>query len=99
MANLPAKPAGMSQTNFVFAILFVTFFVFVTLKGDLAKWLAIFGFGGNAGGTAANPAAGASTPAAPAGISALPGLPALPGLSSAPPVTSGLQPAPPFAIN
>lgn len=42
---LPGQPAGISQTSFIFATVFVAYLVFITLRGDLAKWLGVFGFG------------------------------------------------------
>lgn len=42
---LPGQPTGISQTSFIFAAVFVAYLVFITLRGDLAKWLGVFGFG------------------------------------------------------
>jgi len=33
----------MPQTSVIFAALFVAFLVFITRRGDLAKWIGIFG--------------------------------------------------------
>jgi hypothetical protein len=41
--TLAAQPSGMSQTSFVFGVVFVAFLIFITLRGDLAKWLGVFG--------------------------------------------------------
>lgn len=41
---LPGQPAGVSQTSFIFAVTFVAYLVFITMRGDLAKWLGVFGF-------------------------------------------------------
>lgn len=41
--TLPGQPAALSQTSFVFAVVFVAFLIFITLRGDLAKWLGVFG--------------------------------------------------------
>lgn len=43
--TLPGQPTGVSQTSFIFAIVFVAYLIFITLRGDLAKWLGVFGFG------------------------------------------------------
>jgi len=37
--------SGISQTAFVFAVLATAFLIFVTLRGDLPKWLGLFGIG------------------------------------------------------
>lgn len=42
---LPGKPSGISQTSFIFASVFIAYLVFITLKGDLGRWLGVFGFG------------------------------------------------------
>jgi hypothetical protein len=33
----------MNQTSVIFAALFVTFLVFITMRGELGQWLEVFG--------------------------------------------------------
>lgn len=65
-----AAPAQISQTAFLFAALGFAFLFYVTIKGDLPKWLGLLGLAGTASGAApglAVPAATApATPTAPA---------------------------------
>lgn len=42
---MPGKPAGISQTSFIFATVFVAYLIFITLNGDLPQWLGVLGFG------------------------------------------------------
>lgn len=58
---LPGQPAGISQTSFIFATVFVAYLVFITLRGDLAKWLGVFGFGAYTAPSASTNAAGTGT--------------------------------------
>lgn len=49
--GVAAQPvARFSQTAFIFAVIAFAFLVYVTIRGDLPKWLGLFGFGGAAGG-------------------------------------------------
>jgi hypothetical protein len=68
--------ANVNQTSFLFGAVFFAFLFFVTVRGDLGKWLGLLGL---AGGGATTPNAGASLPAAPS----LPGLPGLPQIGAA----------------
>lgn len=49
MANLPGKPAGINNTAYFFAFLAFAFLFYVTAKGDLGKWLGLFGLAGDTG--------------------------------------------------
>lgn len=49
---LPANP-GISQTNYLFFMVFVLYLIFITLNGDLAKWLGVFGVGSAGAGATA----------------------------------------------
>jgi hypothetical protein len=71
--NLPGNP-GIDNTSFVFFVLTAAFVFFVTVRGDLPKWLGLFGLA-NSGTTTAQPSAASS------GVPAIGGLPALPALS------------------
>jgi hypothetical protein len=66
--------SGINQTSFLFGALAFAFVFFVTVRGDLPKWLGLLGL---AGGSSAPAGTGAALPAAQnpfAGIPALPGL-------------------------
>jgi hypothetical protein len=56
-----APPAGVSQTNFLFAMVFVAYTIYIVLNKDFAKWLGVFGVGS---ASAAVPASGPAAPAA-----------------------------------
>jgi hypothetical protein len=65
---LPGQPSGVSQTSFIFATVFGAYVIYITLRGDLAKWLGVFGMAANAApnvasATAPNVAAPGSAPA------------------------------------
>lgn len=46
--NTAAAPVSQfSQTAFVFGVVMFTFLVYVTIKGDLPKWLGLLGLGGS----------------------------------------------------
>jgi len=36
------KPVGVSQTSFMFGAVFVAFLIYITLRGDLSKWIGVF---------------------------------------------------------
>ncbi len=64
--------SGINQTSFLFASLGLAWLFFITVRGDLPRWLGLLGL------------AGSSSSAAPAASSTsqepfIPGLPALPG--------------------
>ena len=46
----------MQQSNVIFAVIFFAFVIFVTIRGELPAYLAIF-FGSGGGGGNASPAA------------------------------------------
>lgn len=74
---------GANHTTFVFGAVFAAFLFWITVRGDLGKWLGMLGL---AGASKATP--GTTTP----GVSALPALPTLPSLLpalTAPSVSSG----------
>jgi hypothetical protein len=77
-ARATGNPGGINNTAWLFFILAAAFLFYVTVKGDLPKWLGLFGLarGTTAPATAASPGA---TPAA----NGLPGLPKLPNLTGA----------------
>lgn len=67
--QLPGQPSGVSQTSFIFASVFVAYLVYITLRGDLGKWLGVFGFGAGGGapsGTSGVTGSGTGTNTAPA---------------------------------
>lgn len=58
----------MNPTSFMFGAVLFAFLFYITVKGDLAKWLGLLGL------------AGSSTPASPSPL----GVPAVPGLPGSP---------------
>ena len=60
--------ANVNQTSFLFGAVVFAFLFFITVRGDLAKWLGLLGLAGGS-------AAASGTPALPA-LPAIPGLPA-----------------------
>lgn len=71
--------SGINQTSFLFGAILFAYLFFVTVRGDLPKWLGILGLAGTSGTTTLP----ASTPTGSngnAGISGLPTLPALPSV-------------------
>jgi hypothetical protein len=68
---------GINNTAYLFFVLALAFIVYITVKGDLPKWLGLFGLGGTpAGATGSNPVA-TGTPSVAGGLPGLPGLPSL----------------------
>lgn len=89
MAIAAVKPTGVSQTNFIFAMIFVMYLIYITLNGDLAKWLGVFGLGSAASGTQAQVTGQGNLSSITQGVSSvgnLPALPALPTLGTISPV-------------
>ena len=75
--SLGNPSGGINNTAYLFFVLALAFIVYITTKGDLPKWLGLFGLGGSpAGATAASPAS-TGTPAAASGLPGLPGLPTI----------------------
>jgi len=70
--------SNVNPTSLMFGAVMFAFLFYITVKGDLAKWLGLLGLGGSAPATlapASNPLAGVSTvPIAPLA----PGAPSLP---------------------
>ena len=71
----------MNQTAVIFGVLVAAFLFYVTTRGDLPRWLGLFGLassGGSAGGQlGSSPYPGVGTSPAALGM---PGLPALPSI-------------------
>jgi hypothetical protein len=80
--------AGVNQTSFMFGAVVFAYLFFITVRGDLAKWLGLLGLagGGVSGGGVSGggvSGGGVNAPAvsgAPAGVG-LPALPSIPNLS------------------
>lgn len=81
MPTLPAQGAAPSvtinNTAYLFFVLFGAFIVFITIRGDLPKWLGLLGLGGS-------PKAATSTQGGTAGATggALPSLPSIPSIGA-----------------
>src|SRR5271170_6180265 len=75
---LPGKPSGVNNTAYLFAVLAAAFIFWVTVRGDLPKWLGLFGLAGTAGAPA--PAAQANQLVGP--LAGVPSVPALPSLNT-----------------
>lgn len=78
---------GFSQTGFMFGAILFAFIVFITMRGDLAKWLGVFGLAGSASGSTSSTATlgTSSTQGVAQSIEpnwSLPSLPALPSIST-----------------
>jgi len=86
-AGALGRPGGINNTAYLFFVLALAFLFYITVKGDLAKWLGLLGLGGSARPAAA-PSQSVGTPAA------APGLPALPATTASP---QAGQPLNPFA--
>ncbi len=71
--RVPGNP-GIDNTSFLFFVLAAAFAFFVTVRGDLPKWLGLFGLASSQTLTP-NPAATSN------GTPSISGLPALPALS------------------
>ena len=77
-AQALGKPGGVNNTAYLFFVLALAFIVYITVKGDLPKWLGLFGLGQSAAPASPSTTA-AGTPAVAGG---LPGLPAIPQIGS-----------------
>ena len=75
-AQAAGKPGGVNNTAYLFFVLALAFLFFVTIKGDLPKWLGLLGLGGSPAGAAATSPASTGAPA----TGNLPGLPGIPTL-------------------
>lgn len=83
---LPGNP-GINNTAYLFFALVAAFLFFVTLRGDLGKWLGLLGL---AGGTTASTAAPAATPNAAGAAPSAPALPSIPSVLGGAPISSSL---------
>ena len=71
----PGNP-GINNTAYLFGVVALAFVLFITMRGDLPKWLGLLGLGASTA-----PASGTSTASSnPSGTSGLPGLPNLPSI-------------------
>jgi hypothetical protein len=77
VAARAAGNPGINNTAYLFFVIALAFIVYITVKGDLPKWLGLLGLGGTPAGSTAASAAATGTPAAAAGLPGLPGLPTL----------------------
>ena len=80
-AQALGKPGGVNNTAYLFFVLALAFIVYITVKGDLPKWLGLFGLASSATPQGAATGSAAGTPAVASG---LPGLPAIPSIGSQP---------------
>jgi hypothetical protein len=80
-AQALGKPGGVNNTAYLFFVLALAFIIFITVKGDLPKWLGLFGLASQ-GATPVGTAAG-SAPGTASVASGLPGLPSLPSIGQA----------------
>jgi len=81
--RLPGNP-GIDNTAFLFFVLAAAFAFFITVRGDLPKWLGLFGLAGSAPGkpvTGAGTSGGTTGPSPAPLVSNLPALPAIPNFS------------------
>lgn len=62
-----ARPSvGISQTAFIFGAIGFSFVIFITMRGDLPKWLGLLGLAGVKGGAGAPKPLPAVSPTSPA---------------------------------
>lgn len=74
--------SGINQTSFMFGAIMFAYLFFVTVRGDLAKWLGLLGLAGSNGTGSAAGAPLATVPAAQSPLAGAPALPAIPGLGT-----------------
>jgi hypothetical protein len=77
VAARAAGNPGINNTAYLFFVIALAFIVYITVKGDLPKWLGLLGLGGTPAGSTAASAATTGTPAVAGGLPGLPGLPTL----------------------
>ena len=77
--SLGNPSGGINNTAYLFFVLVLAFIFYVTIKGDLPKWLGLFGLGGTPAGTTASSQTSTGTPSVGGG---LPGLPSIPSIGS-----------------
>lgn len=72
-----ARPAfsGINQTTWLFACVIGAWVFYITARGDLAKWLGLFGISGKSANVNSNGSGNYNLPALPN----LPGVPSLAG--------------------
>ena len=78
-AQAIGKPGGVNNTAYLFFVLAMAFIVYITTKGDLPKWLGLFGLGQSNTAPGGSPTTATGTPSVGGG---LPGLPSLPSIGS-----------------
>jgi hypothetical protein len=83
--NVAARATSFDQTAFTFGALLFAWLLFITMRGDLARWLGVFGLAGSSGGSPSGalpvtPATQLATPGSGLTIPGIPDLPALPTL-------------------
>ena len=64
----------MGQSNFIVGAILVVFVVYITLKGELPAYMAVFGIGGS------TPVGGGTTSINPSGAATIAGIPLPSGL-------------------
>lgn len=67
MVALPGRPAGLNNTAFLFALIAAAWLFYITIRGDLGKWIGLI----LPGNTASQNATGGQG-RAPAPVSGLP---------------------------
>lgn len=68
--------SGVNQTSFLFGAVLFAYLFFITVRGDLAKWLGLLGLSGS--GSGVGTAVSQNSVTANQGLPSLSGLPALP---------------------
>jgi hypothetical protein len=82
----------VNQTALLFGAVAFAFVFFVTIRGDLGKWLGLFGLAKGAASPAPSPSGGA--PVGTPGVGGLPATPALPSIGG---LTNTLDVSAPYA--
>lgn len=70
-----APSPGINQTSFMFGAVLFAFLFFITVRGDLAKWLGLLGLAGSGAGSVASGSLSTVAPSAAPGSNGLPGIP------------------------
>lgn len=78
-----AASGGINQTSFMFGAVLFAFLFFITVRGDLAKWLGLLGLGGSSKGLGVGTAVAQNSIQANTGLPSLAGLPAIPNTGAA----------------
>lgn len=74
--------AGINQTSFMFGAIMFAYLFFITVRGDLAKWLGLLGLAGSSSAGSAAGTSLAGLPAAQSPLAGAPALPAIPGIGT-----------------